>query len=229
MGAGDRSAQLGRSPLPRRGYAPDMRWGGVLAVMAVVALGFPGAASAQDDGPDGEVVALLQELIRANTSNPPGNEAQIAELLRTRLEPLGFEVEIVPTPTPGKAHLIARLRAQNPTAKPLLLAGHEDVVGVERELWSVDPFAGVLRGGDIFGRGAMDFKGGLAAFTVAASRIARAKVPLSATSSCSPRPTRRAATTARAGWRRPTSRRSTPASRSTRAAGSSRTAAGPRA
>jgi len=155
-----------------------MRWGGVLAVMAVVALGFPGAAGAQDDGPDGEVVALLQELIRANTSNPPGNEAQVAELLRTRLEPLGFEVEIVPTPTPGKAHLIARLRAQNPTAKPLLLAGHEDVVGVERELWSVDPFAGVLRGGDIFGRGAMDSTGGLAAFTVAVSRIARAKVPL---------------------------------------------------
>jgi acetylornithine deacetylase/succinyl-diaminopimelate desuccinylase-like protein len=155
-----------------------MRWGGVLAVVAIVLLGIPSAASAQDDGPDGEVVALLQELIRANTSNPPGNEAQVAELLRARLEPLGFEVEIVPTPTPGKAHLIARLRAQNPTAKPLLLAGHEDVVGVEPELWSVDPFAGLLRGGDIFGRGAMDFKGGLAAFTVAASRLARAKVAL---------------------------------------------------
>ena len=102
----------------------------------------------------------------------------MAELLRQRLEPLGFEVEIVPTPTAGKAHMIARLRAQNPTAKPLLLAGHEDVVGVERDLWTVDPFAGLLRGGDIFGRGSMDFKGGLAAFTVAASRLARAKVAL---------------------------------------------------
>jgi len=155
-----------------------MRWGGMLAVAAVVALGFPGAASAQDDGPDGEVAGLLQELIRVNTSNPPGNEALVAELLRARLEPLGFEVEIVPTPEPGKAHLFARLRAQNPVGKPLLIAGHSDVVGVERELWSVDPFAGVLRGGDILGRGAMDFKGGLAAFTVAASRLARAKVPL---------------------------------------------------
>ena len=121
---------------------------------------------------------LLQELIRVNTSNPPGNEAQVAELLRARLAPLGFETEIIPTPAPGKAHLIARLRAQNPVAKPLLLAGHEDVVGVERDLWSVDPFAGLIRGGDIFGRGAMDFKGGLAAFTVAASRLARAKVAL---------------------------------------------------
>ena len=154
------------------------RLAGVLVTFLIGGALVPGAAKAQDDGPDGEVVALLQELIRVNTSNPPGNEAQIAELLKTRLAPLGFEVEIVPTPAPGKAHFIARLRAQNPTEKPLLLAGHEDVVGVEQELWTVDPFAGVVKGGLIYGRGAMDFKGGLAAFTVAASRIARAKVPL---------------------------------------------------
>ena len=148
--------------------------GAMLMALAVA----PSAARAQDNGPDGEVVDLLQQLIRTNTSNPPGNERQVAELLQARLAPLGFETEIVPTPTPGKAHFIARLRAANPTAKPLLLAGHEDVVGVERDLWSVDPFAGLVRGGDIWGRGAMDFKGGLAAFTVAASRIARAKPAL---------------------------------------------------
>ena len=149
-----------------------------VAALVAALCAFPAAANAQDDGPDGEVVDLLKQLIQTNTSNPPGNEQQIAELLQARLAPLGFETEIVPTPTPGKAHFIARLRAANPTAKPLLLAGHEDVVGVERDLWSVDPFAGLVRGGDIFGRGAMDFKGGLAAFTVAASRIARAKPAL---------------------------------------------------
>src|SRR5215207_7275654 len=151
-----------------------------LAIAGVVAAlcASPASAAAQDDGPDGEVVDLLKQLIQTNTSNPPGNEQQIAELLQARLAPLGFETEIVPTPTPGKAHFIARLRAANPTAKPLLLAGHEDVVGVEPELWTVDPFAGLVRGDDIFGRGAMDFKGGLAAFTVAASRLARAKVAL---------------------------------------------------
>ena len=154
------------------------RLAGVLVAFLAGGALLPGVSEAQDDGPDGEVVALLQELIRINTSNPPGNEAQVAELLRARLAPLGFEVEVIPTPTPGKAHFIARLRAQNPVAKPLLLAGHEDVVGVERDLWSVDPFAGLIRGGDILGRGAMDFKGGLAAFTVAASRLARAKVAL---------------------------------------------------
>ena len=155
--------------------------GRLLAVAGAVILALgacPAAASAQDNGPDGEVVELLKQLIQTNTSNPPGNEQQIAELLQARLAPLGFETEIIPTPTPGKAHFIARLRAANPTAKPLLLAGHEDVVGVEPDLWTVDPFAGLVRGGDIFGRGAMDFKGGLAAFTVAASRIARAKPAL---------------------------------------------------
>jgi acetylornithine deacetylase/succinyl-diaminopimelate desuccinylase-like protein len=125
-----------------------------------------------------EVVTLLQDLVRVNTSNPPGNEALVAELLRARLEPLGFQVELLPTPAPGKAHLIARLPATQPDGrKPLLLAGHSDVVGVEQALWTVDPFAGLIRGDRLYGRGAMDFKGGLAAFTVAAMRLAREGAP----------------------------------------------------
>ena len=78
------------------------RLAGVLVAFLVAGGVFPGVSGAQDDGPDGEVVGLLQQLIQANTSNPPGNEAQVAELLRQRLEPLGFEVEIVPTPTAGQ-------------------------------------------------------------------------------------------------------------------------------
>jgi acetylornithine deacetylase/succinyl-diaminopimelate desuccinylase-like protein len=121
-----------------------------------------------------EVVTLLQDLVRIDTSNPPGNEARIDELLRARLEPLGFQVEIIPTPAPGKSHLIARLPATAPSGrKPLLLAGHADVVGVERPLWTTDPFGATIENGRLFGRGAMDFKGGLAAFTVAAMRLAR--------------------------------------------------------
>jgi acetylornithine deacetylase/succinyl-diaminopimelate desuccinylase-like protein len=143
-----------------------------LVAAAAAALLAGGAAPARAQ--QSEVVTLLQELIRVNTSNPPGNEAMVAELLRPKLEPLGFQVEIVPTPAAGKAHLIARLPATAPSGeKPLLLAGHADVVGVEQPLWTVDPFAGVIQGDRLYGRGAMDFKGGLAAFTVAAMRVAR--------------------------------------------------------
>lgn len=151
------------------------------AAVAVAAAGAGGAAAQapQDPaGPDGEATALLRELIRANTSNPPGNEAVVDEILRARLEPLGFQVQLIPTPQAGKTHLVARLRAASPTRKPLLLAAHADTVGVERELWTTDPFGGALRDGDVLGRGAMDFKGGLAAFTVAAMRLARSKATL---------------------------------------------------
>ena len=144
-----------------------------LAVLAgAAAFVFGGAAPARAQ--QSEVVTLLQDLVRIDTSNPPGNEALVHELLRARLEPLGFRVEIIPTPAPGKSHLIARLPATAPSGeKPLLLAGHADVVGVERPLWTKDPFAGTIENGRLFGRGAMDFKGGLAAFTVAAMRLAR--------------------------------------------------------
>lgn len=120
---------------------------------------------------------LLAELIRANTSNPPGQEGSLAAFLAARLKPLGFEVDIIATPEAGKAHFIARLRGDG-TRRPILLAAHADVVGVEREKWTLDPFAGVMKEGYVFGRGAIDFKGGLAVFTQAVILLAQNKVPL---------------------------------------------------
>lgn len=120
---------------------------------------------------------LLSELIRVDTSNPPGNEQALDELIAGKLRPLGFQVTIFPTPQAGKAHLIARLRGDG-TRKPVLIAAHADVVGVEREKWSVDPFAGVIKDGYVWGRGAIDFKGGMAVFAEAVMRLAREKVPL---------------------------------------------------
>jgi acetylornithine deacetylase/succinyl-diaminopimelate desuccinylase-like protein len=120
---------------------------------------------------------LLTELIRVNTSNPPGNETSLDELLAAKFKPLGFEVQIIPTPDPAKAHFIARLKG-NGNGKPILLAAHADTVGVEREHWSFDPFGGTIHGGYIYGRGALDFKGGLAVFAEAVLRLAKNKVPL---------------------------------------------------
>ena len=64
-------------------------------------------------------------------------------------------------------------------SSPVLLAAHADVVGVEREKWTVDPFAGEIKDGHVFGRGAIDFKGGMAVFARAVMMLAERKVPLS--------------------------------------------------
>ena len=120
---------------------------------------------------------LLADLIRLNTSNPPGKEGQIAGYLATKFKPLGFDIEIVPTPESGKAHFLARLKGDG-SKKPILLAAHADVVGVEREKWSIDPFAGTMKDGFVYGRGAIDFKGGIAVFARAVMMLAENKVPL---------------------------------------------------
>ncbi|MGD0437176.1 MAG: M20/M25/M40 family metallo-hydrolase, partial [Bryobacteraceae bacterium] len=120
---------------------------------------------------------LLSELIRVDTSNPPGNEAALDEVMAGKLRPLGFQVAIFPTPQANKAHLIARLKGDG-SLRPVLIAAHADVVGVEREKWTVDPFAGLIKGGYVWGRGAIDFKGGMAVFAEAVMRLAREKIPL---------------------------------------------------
>jgi acetylornithine deacetylase/succinyl-diaminopimelate desuccinylase-like protein len=124
-----------------------------------------------------ETARLLSELIQVDTSNPPGNEAKLAELLAGKFEPLGFEIDVIPTPQEGKAHFVARLRGDG-SRKPVLLAAHADVVGVEREKWTFDPFAGAIENGFVFGRGALDFKGGLAVFARAVMMLAENKIPL---------------------------------------------------
>ena len=148
------------------------------ALAAALALAVPAQAPAQSGGQD--TAELLQQLIRFDTSNPPaGNTQAIAAFLQARLQPLGFETEVIPTPKPGTVHLVARLRAPaGATEKPLLLAAHTDVVPAERDRWSLDPFAGVLRDGWIYGRGAIDFKAGLAIFTQAVSRLAARRATL---------------------------------------------------
>jgi acetylornithine deacetylase/succinyl-diaminopimelate desuccinylase-like protein len=134
------------------------------------------ASSAQTDLPD-PTTELLTQLIRIDSTNPPGNDERIADLLASKLAPLGFQVETIPTPVSGKVHFLARLKGRG-TKKPILLAAHADVVGVERAGWHLDPFAGLLQDGYVYGRGAIDNKGSLAVFTAALIRLAKEKVPL---------------------------------------------------
>lgn len=150
----------------------------VIAATLLAARAVPSAAQAAGGmGGDDPTAALLRELIRANTSNPGGRQRLVADALAPKFRALGFDVTIVPTPDSTKAHLIARLRGDG-SKRPVLVAAHADVVGVEREKWSVDPFAGVEKDGDVYGRGAIDFKGGMAVFARAVMMLAEKKVPL---------------------------------------------------
>jgi acetylornithine deacetylase/succinyl-diaminopimelate desuccinylase-like protein len=151
----------------------------VLFVLAtsLVQAASPGRSADALAAPTAPTAQLLSELIRVDTSNPPGHEQRLGDLLAAKLKPLGFEIELVPTPETGKAHLIARLRGDG-SKKPILLASHADTVGVEREKWSVDPFAGLIKDGHVYGRGAIDFKGGVAVFARAVMMLAENKIPL---------------------------------------------------
>ena len=149
----------------------------VVSALAVAARSNVRPGKARTQGGADPTAALLVELIRTNTSNPPGNTGSVAALLAPKFRALGFQVDIIQTPDTGKAHFIARLRG-NGSKRPVLIAAHADVVGVEREKWTVDPFAGTVKDGYVFGRGALDFKGGMAVFARAAMMLAERKVPL---------------------------------------------------
>lgn len=108
-----------------------------------------------------ETVQHLQRLIRMDTSNPPGNEMPVARYLESVLGAAGIETHLF-EPAPGRAAFVARL-AGTGAQRPVILLAHMDVVGVERAGWSVDPFGGVIEEGYLYGRGAIDDKGMLAA------------------------------------------------------------------
>lgn len=123
-----------------------------------------------------ETLALTQALIAQNTIDPPGNERLaamvIAQALRKEgIEPLVYEI------APGRTNLVARISGSG-ERPALAFSAHFDTIGVEPEKWQVDPFAGEVRDGRLYGRGATDMKGGMAAMTVAALNLVRAGKPL---------------------------------------------------
>jgi acetylornithine deacetylase/succinyl-diaminopimelate desuccinylase-like protein len=118
-----------------------------------------------------EAVALLRELLRLDTSNPPGNERPAQELVAGRLRAAGFEVELV-EPDPERPNVVARLRGHEPG--PVLgLLSHVDTVPADPRGWRHDPWSGALAEGCVWGRGALDMKSQTAAEVVAACSLAR--------------------------------------------------------
>lgn len=103
-----------------------------------------------------EVTSLLSDLIRINTTNPPGNETEAAKYVAKTLEKDGFKCELFES-APGRGSVITRLKGSG--EKPsLLLLSHLDVVAANPKEWSVDPFSGLVKDGFVWGRGALDMK-----------------------------------------------------------------------
>jgi acetylornithine deacetylase/succinyl-diaminopimelate desuccinylase-like protein len=103
---------------------------------------------------------LLQNLIRFDTTNPPGNEVQCVRYINSLLTNAGFETSILAKDS-NRPNLIARLKGQG-IAPPLLLYGHVDVVSTANQNWTHPPFEGKVVDGYVWGRGALDMKGGIA-------------------------------------------------------------------
>ena len=118
-----------------------------------------------------EATQLLSRLIQADTTNPPGNETIAAELLRDYLEANGLECELYAR-VPERANVVTRIKGTG-DGPSLLLLGHTDVVLADPAEWSVPPFAGEVRNGEIWGRGALDMKSHVTANAVAIASLAR--------------------------------------------------------
>ena len=108
---------------------------------------------------------LLQELIRFDTTNPPGNEAACVSYIAELCQSLGIETSTY-AKDPDRPNLVARIKGEG-NAAPLLLYGHVDVVSTANQDWNHAPFSGDLADGMIWGRGALDMKGGVAMMTAA--------------------------------------------------------------
>lgn len=125
-----------------------------------------------DEAEYGEVVGLLTDLVRIDTSNPVKPERPAAEYVAERLAEAGLAPRIFES-EPGRASVVARLEGGDPSADALLLHGHLDVVPADPADWSVHPFAGEVKDGLVWGRGTVDMKNMDAMTLAVVRRMAR--------------------------------------------------------
>ena len=119
-----------------------------------------------------DVIELTRQLVALNTINPPGNEDACARLVGSLLREAGFDVAYHEF-APSRTSVVARRgrhcdQSLDHAMKPICLTGHLDTVPLGTASWSVDPFAGEIVEGKLFGRGTTDMKAGIAAMVAAA-------------------------------------------------------------
>jgi len=106
-----------------------------------------------------EACGILSDLIKLDTTNPPGNELIAANYCKELLEKEGFsDVEVIESES-GRGSVVCRWKGSDPEAKKLLLLAHLDVVPAHAENWERDPFCGDIEGEYVWGRGSLDCKG----------------------------------------------------------------------
>ena len=123
-----------------------------------------------------EATRHLQEYIRIQTANPPGNEIEGAKFFKKIFDRESIPCQIF-EPSPGRGSLLATLKGSG-KKKSILLLNHIDVVPAERENWEMDPFAGTVKDGYLYGRGALDDKSMGIVEMMALLIIKREKIPL---------------------------------------------------
>ncbi len=150
-----------------------------LSLVSLVSLVLNHGSSVAAQTPD-EATRLLQEYVRIDTSNPPGDTRKAADFLAGILEREGIPVTRYES-APGKAIIYARLKAtaSPPAGKAIVLLHHMDVVPADRSQWKLDPFSATIQGNELWGRGSMDMKGQGIAHLMAFLRLKRERVPLS--------------------------------------------------
>jgi acetylornithine deacetylase/succinyl-diaminopimelate desuccinylase-like protein len=148
-----------------------MRWLGAFLILVCA------AAAVDDNVPLGERTRqYLVDLIKLDTTNPPGNETRVADYLKQVADIHGIPNELLGGDK-NRLNFIARLKGAG-RGRPLLLMAHSDVVPADRAQWTADPFRAETRAGVIYGRGAVDDKSLLAAEMAVMIELKRRKVPL---------------------------------------------------
>jgi acetylornithine deacetylase/succinyl-diaminopimelate desuccinylase-like protein len=123
-----------------------------------------------------EILRHHRSLVEIDTSNPPGNETKAAEYLKKIFDTEGIPAQLFAL-DPTRANIVARLKGDG-SKRPILILGHTDVVGVQREKWPVDPFGAVLKDGYIWGRGSIDDKDKVAANLMVMLLLKRSRAKL---------------------------------------------------
>ncbi len=148
----------------------------LLAALSATALFSADPYSVDWNAQQAEIFDHYASLIRLDTSNPPGNETRAASYLKSVLEKEGISAQVYEL-EPGRGNVVARLKG-NGSKKPLLLMGHLDVVGVQKEKWTVDPFSAIRKDGFIWGRGSIDDKDKVTSALTVMLLLKRMNVPL---------------------------------------------------